>query len=83
MSSYLLESDFTLQKTKENNFLTLTLATNYSASFALAGLYIYLGNNPKSILDTYKIGVVNALSRAHNYVLPNNIKLSYYKNILY
>lgn len=81
-SSYQLEGSFVLE-TLDNDILRLSLGDDYKASTALPGLYIYLGNNPNSIVDAYEIGPVTVFEGAHFYDLPSTIGIYDYSYILY
>lgn len=79
-SSYALSGDFTLSE--EGNGVKLEFASNYNASTALPGLYVYLSNNPNSVANAYEIGAVQVFSGAHSYTIPN-VALSDYNYVVY
>jgi hypothetical protein len=81
-SSYQLEGSYVL-KVQDNGVLRLSLGDDYKASTSLPGLYIYLGNNPNSIADTYEIGAVTVFQGAYFYDLPESIGLYDNSYILY
>ena len=82
-SSYLLQGDFSITEEANSGNLKITFDSNYKASTALPGLFIYLGNNPNSIGSAYEIGAVKIFNGSHSYTLPSSIKLDDYKYILY
>ncbi len=79
-SSYRLEGDFEYSETDDGT--KLTFADNYEASTALPGLYIYLSNNPNSVVNALEIGKVQVFSGAHEYEIAN-IGLNDYSHIVY
>ncbi len=80
-STYALFGDFTL--TDNDGELSLSLASNYNASTALPGLYVYLSNNPNSSADAYEIGAVTVFNGEHSYNLPNTLGIYDYQYLLY
>ena len=63
-SSYKLEGDFILAENADG--LNLSFGSDYCASAALPGLYIYLSNNKNSISGAFEIGEVSVFSGAHD-----------------
>jgi hypothetical protein len=80
-SSYELKGDFVLKE--EGGVLKLSFASNYQASTALPGLFIYLTNNPSTSSGAFEIGAVTEFEGAHSYDLPNSIDLMDYEYVLY
>lgn len=80
-SSYALTGDFTLKAETAN--LLLAFAQNYNASTSLPGLYVYLSNNPNTIVGAYEIGRVSVFKGVHTYTIPNSIGINDYKYLLY
>ena len=80
-SSYALEGKFRYEH--DGTRITLSLDSSYRASTSLPGLYIYLGNNPRTVNGAFEIGEVKVFSGAHQYVLPPSIELTDYKYIIY
>jgi len=68
-SSYTLRGDFVL--TEDSNNLILEFGSDYKASTALPGLYVYLTNNRNSTASAFEIGAVQVFSGAHTYTIPN------------
>ncbi|MFK8104334.1 MAG: hypothetical protein AB8G15_17535 [Saprospiraceae bacterium] len=79
-SSYALSGDFTLKEVGNN--LVLEFASNYQASSALPGLYVYLTNNRNTISNAYEIAAVNVFNGQHSYTIPN-VKINDYSYVLY
>jgi len=79
-SSYALTGDFILSE--DGTGVKLDFASNYNASTALPGLYVYLSNNPNSVANAYEIGAVQVFSGAHSYSIPNT-NLSDYNYVVY
>jgi len=79
-SSYLLEGDFTFSEAGSG--VLLEFASNYQASTALPGLYIYLSNNRNSIANAFEIGAVETFNGAHSYDV-SNIGINDYSYIVY
>ncbi|MEM7104782.1 MAG: DM13 domain-containing protein [Bacteroidota bacterium] len=79
-SSYLLQGDFTLRE--DNGDLILEFDSNYAASSALPGLYVYLTNNPNTNNNAFEIGEVTTFSGAHSYII-SGIELNQYDYLLY
>jgi hypothetical protein len=79
-SSYKLEGSFTISET--DNKLTITFNSDYEASTALPGLYVYLGNNPSSLSNALEIGAVNVFDGEHTYEIPN-VNINTYQYLLY
>ncbi|MEQ9287019.1 MAG: Ig-like domain-containing protein [Cyclobacteriaceae bacterium] len=80
-SSYTLEGDFTIVKTEEG--LELQLASNYKASTALPGLYVYLTNNPATVNGAYEIGEVKVFSGANTMAIGGSVGIMDYAYLLY
>ncbi|MDB4108439.1 Ig-like domain-containing protein [bacterium] len=80
-SSYQLGGSYALTALN-NGGIKLTLKEDYEASTSLPGLYIYLGNNPKSIADAHEIGPVTVFKGTHFYDLPT-LDIYDYNYILY
>lgn len=79
-SSYLLEGDFSF---KENALgVNLQFESNYKASTALPGLYIYLSNNKNSIANALEVAAVRIFSGSHEYQI-DNLGFNDYKYIVY
>ena len=74
-STYALSGNFVL--TSNGSDLELQFASNYEASSALPGLFIYLSNNPNTNVDALEIGAVTEFSGAHSYTIPNTGILDY------
>ena len=79
-SSYVLRGDFTL--TREDNNTILSIESNYKASTALPGLYVYLSNNPSSTSGAMEIQKVEVFEGAHTYEL-GDVGLDDYTYVLY
>lgn len=79
-SSYLLEGDFTI--TEDGTGVILEIASNYKASTALPGLYVYLSNNPNTSANALEIAAVQTFSGAHSYTIPNT-SIYDYNYVLY
>ena len=79
-SSYNLKGDFTL--TQAGDDLILDFASNYEASQALPGLYVYLTNNPNTISGALEIGKVTTFAGAHDYTIED-VDVSKYDYVLY
>jgi len=80
-SSYLLKGSYSLVALDDGG-VKLSLGEDYEADTNLPGLYVYLGNNPKSIADAHEIGPVTVFQGAHFYDLPT-IDIYDYNYILY
>ena len=80
-SSYQLEGTFTLAVVGEQ--LILSVGSDYKASTALPGLYIYLSNNNNTISQALELGAVTVFQGAHEYILPSHVELIDYQYILY
>jgi len=70
-SSYKLNGNFTLLENEQANGLELVFDTDYCASTALPGLYVYLSNNRNNIANGLEIGAVEVFSGAHIYNIAN------------
>ncbi|WP_298238501.1 Ig-like domain-containing protein [uncultured Algibacter sp.] len=81
-SSYTLKGDFTLSEIENTSNLKLSIESNYEATTALPGLYIYLSNNPNSIGSALEIGAVTTFNGAHSYTI-NNKGINDYSYVLY
>ena len=66
---YTLEGSFTLSQ--EGDDLLLEIGSDYEASSALPGLYIYLSNNINSIANALEIEEVEVFSGAHEFLIPD------------
>jgi len=66
-SSYKLTGSFTLSDNDQSNGLELKFDSDYCASTALPGLYIYLSNNRNNISNGLEIGAVEIFSGTHSY----------------
>jgi hypothetical protein len=80
-TSYLLKGSYSLVALDDGG-VKLSLGEDYEADTNLPGLYVYLGNNPKSIADAHEIGPVTVFQGAHFYDLPT-IDIYDYNYILY
>jgi len=80
-STYALSGDFKLTE-EMNGDLRLAFESDYNASTALPGLYIYLSNNPNSVSNALEIGAVQVFSGAHDYTIPN-VGLYDYQYVVY
>jgi len=80
-SSYALVGKFRYEH--DGTRITLSLDSSYRASTSIPRLFIYLGNNPKTVNGAFEIGEVKVFSGAHQYVLPPSIELTDYKYIIY
>ncbi len=65
-SSYALTGSFEITDDGNGNAI-ITFSDDYSASTALPGLYVYLGNNPSSITNAIEIGLVEIFDGQHQY----------------
>ncbi|MCH8330130.1 MAG: hypothetical protein IH946_01925 [Bacteroidetes bacterium] len=79
-STYALSGDFTL--TEDGDNLNLAFSSDYMASTALPGLFIYLSNNSNTIGNALEIGAVKVFSGAHTYTIMN-VGINDYKFVLY
>ncbi len=79
-SSYALGGDFIVKE--DGNDLLIEVASNYVASTALPGLYVYLTNNPSTTSGALEIGAVEVFNGAHVYRIPN-VALFDYDYLLY
>lgn len=79
-SSYQLMGDFTVKE--EGNGIKIDIGSNYRASTALPGLYIYLTNNPNTVANALEIGRVVNFSGAHSYTVQN-VGINDYNYLLY
>lgn len=80
-SSYVLEGNFRYEH--NGTQIVLSLDETYRASTALPGLYIYLSNNPNTVVGAFEIGAVTVFEGAHQYELPESMGIMDYKYILY
>lgn len=80
-SSYVLEGNYRYEH--NGTQIILSLDETYRASTALPGLYVYLANNPNTVVGAYEIGAVTVFEGAHQYELPVAIEIMDYKYILY
>lgn len=79
-STYLLQGDFTLSEDGPN--LILEFASNYQASTALPGLYVYLSNNAATSANALELGAVQVFSGEHSYTIPG-VGIDDYQYVLY
>jgi hypothetical protein len=80
-SSYTLKGDFSMQNSGDNTVI-LQVASNYSASSNLPGLYLYLTNNPNSVNNALEVGKVTVFNGAHSYTIEG-VDLNEYSHLLY
>ena len=80
-SSYELSGSFVLSRVEDE--LMLRLSADYVAAQALPGLYVYLTNNPNSIIGALEIGKVTIFDGAHNYTLPEGTAMNGFTHVLY
>ncbi|MFT4678471.1 MAG: hypothetical protein ACI84C_001837 [Flavobacteriales bacterium] len=80
-SSYALEGDCILHF--EGTQLVLEFESNFSTSDELPGLFVYLSNNPNSIVGAYEIAPVTTFNGAHSYDIPSSIGLYDYNHVLF
>lgn len=80
-STYILEGSFDLSI--EDGGLKLILSDDYKADDILPGLYVYLTNNPNSIVDAYNIGAVAVFEGAHSYDIGDEVDINDYSHVLY
>ncbi len=66
-SSYKLTGSFTLSEQEDGSGLLLNFDSDYCASTALPGLYVYLSNNRNTVSNAFEIGAVTVFSGAHSY----------------
>ncbi len=79
-SSYLLTGSFEFKEI--DNGVSLTFGSDYQASTALPGLYVYLSNNQNSVANAFEIGMVETFSGSHQYNIPG-VGFSDYQYIVY
>lgn len=79
-SSYALFGNFTVDQVGTD--LNMNFFSDYNASTALPGLYVYLTNNPNSNSGALEIGPVTTFSGAHSYTIPN-VGINDYTYVLY
>jgi hypothetical protein len=80
-SSYALRGTYTF--IQEDDEFTIEVNSDYFATDALPGLYIYLSNNLNSLNGSYEIGPVTVFEGAHSYNLGSEININDYQYILY
>lgn len=80
-SSYDLSGSFVLSK--EEDQLMLHFSADYIADQGLPGLYVYLTNNPNSVVGALEIGMVQVFSGAHSYELPAGTEMNGFSHVLY
>lgn len=80
-SSYELKGSFSLVDTGDN--LELQLGSDFKATTALPGLYVYLSNNPTSITNAFEIGEVKVFSGAHTMTIGSSVGIMDYNYLLY
>lgn len=79
-SSYELSGSFTMTTTDTG--VRIELSSDYVASTALPGLYIYLTNNKSTNIGALEIARVQVFEGAHIYDIPN-VSVDDYSHILY
>ena len=79
-SSYALFGNFTVDQVGTD--LNMNFFSDYNASTALPGLYVYLTNNPNSNSGALEIGPVTTFSGTHSYTIPN-VGINDYTYVLY
>lgn len=81
-SSYELKGDFTVDNVTGG--VEISIASNYTATEALPGLYVYLSNNPTTVDGALEIGAVTVFSGAHSYtVTGDDLTVDTYAYLLY
>lgn len=80
-SSYVLEGDFTIDQITPTS-VRINIASNYRASTALPGLFVYLSNNPNTTANALEIGPVTVFNGVHSYTV-NNVTINDYGHLLY
>jgi electron transfer DM13 len=80
-SNYLLAGDMQLVN-QDGNFI-LKLASNFMATNALPGLYIYLTNNPSSNSGALEIGPITQFTGAQEFALPSLANINDYDFVLF
>lgn len=80
-SSYALSGDFTLVDTGSS--LELRLASDFVASSALPGLYMYLTNNTNTNNGALEIAAINMFTGAQVFTLPSEVKIDDYSHVLF
>ena len=68
-SSYLLEGSFTMEQDEDN--LVININSDYRASTSLPGFYLYLTNNPNSIVDALEVSKITIFNGAHEYIVED------------
>lgn len=79
-SFYELVGDFVI--TQEQDDLRISFGTEYRASTALPGLYLYLTNNPATINGALEIGKVTDFQGAHEYLVTGQ-DINAFSHLLY
>ncbi|MFK7908760.1 MAG: hypothetical protein AB8B69_26765 [Chitinophagales bacterium] len=79
-STYKLTGDFTISE--DGDDLLITFDSNYEASTALPGLYVYLTNNPNTTANAFEIGAVQIFSGMHEYRI-SGVNINDYSHLLY
>jgi electron transfer DM13 len=80
-SNYLLEGDVQLVN-QEGQFI-LKLGSNFKATTALPGLYIYLTNNPATNSGALEIGPITQFTGAQDFPLPGLSNINDYDYVLF
>lgn len=81
-SSYELKGDFEMENVSGG--VRINIKSNYTATEALPGLYVYLSNNPNTVDGALEIGAVTVYSGEHSYdVLDSNLNVDTYAYLLY
>ncbi|PQJ69642.1 hypothetical protein [Polaribacter butkevichii] len=81
-SSYNLQGSFTVSEIENTDNILIDIQSDYEATTALPGLYVYLTNNPNSINGALEIGKVTVFKGEHSYTI-NNQGINNYKYLLY
>jgi Electron transfer DM13 len=80
-SNYLLEGD--VQLVNQDSIFILELASNFRATTALPGLYIYLTNNPATNSGALEIGAITQFTGAQEFALPSLANINDYDYVLF
>ncbi|MCB0519046.1 MAG: Ig-like domain-containing protein [Lewinellaceae bacterium] len=79
-SSYALKGSFEI--TESGSGILISIGSDYQASTALPGLYVYLGNNRSSIANAKELQQVAVFNGAHSYQV-DGVGLNDYQYLLY
>lgn len=71
-----IAGDFELML-NESNDLVIQFGDNYEADASLTDLYIYLSNNPGSLLNALEVSKVNIYNGSHQYIVDDTGLLEY------